>query len=62
MIHLSYEVMLWRHFKIKCVLVPPCIGLLVAKYYPLPCRKSHIFSIDKDKFTVLPVVNLDKCS
>jgi hypothetical protein len=24
-IHLSCEVMLWRHFKIKFVLIPPCI-------------------------------------
>ena len=37
--------MLWRHIKIKFILVPPCIGLLGAKYHSLPCRKSHnIFS------------------
>ena len=40
--------MIWRHFKIKFVLVPSCIGLAVAKYYPLPCRKSqNIFSCKK---------------
>jgi hypothetical protein len=36
-IHMSYEIMLCRHLKIKFVLVPPCIGLLAATYYPLPC-------------------------
>ena len=39
--------MLWRHSKIKLLLVPPCIGLLAAKYCPFVTKDTKSLSKSK---------------